>query len=578
MLFTFVSSFNHFTNSFFFLTKSNSVLTQLMFFLHYYQNTFGKKITIMKYLFSTLFLAAFFFIPKTSDIPAEEPTHIQVALLLDTSNSMDGLINQAKSQLWNILNTLSDAKIQGDEVNMEIALYHYGNSNNSIYNGYVKQLVPFTSDMDLISQELFKLTTSGGEEYCGEVIHQSLTQLEWKDKASLKMMYVAGNESFYQGNRNAPSVLAQCVEQGIIVNTIFCGDYRQGVSMKWRKGAEFGLGSYNVINQNEEIAYVETPFDDKIAALNIELNETYVSINTEGKKALKNMKDQDLNAATYGKANTVSRSIFKSKSNYNNASWDLVDSYEKDKSISYEKDELPADYRNLDEQELKGKIRELSEKRKSIQAQIKTYSKKRTNYIKNQSSSKVSGLEKVITTSVNSQLVAKGFTVESYTLDENSAVTPPVRVGYPNKQTYPQTNSVDIRGFVALTSEVATYRETRKIDIIEFYNFAKDPNTIILDTRSAKAFNESHLEGAINLNFSEFTEDKLASVIPSKDTRILIYCNNNFESEMLSLASKAAPLALNIPTFINLYGYGYKNIYELESQLPDTYQGLVIRK
>jgi len=92
--------------------------------------------------------------------------------------------------------------------------------------------------------------------------------------------------------------------------------------------------------------------------------------------------------------------------------------------------------------------------------------------------------------------------------------------------------------------------------------------------RSA-AFKASHIKGAININFSDFTQEKLAKFIPDKNTRILIYCNNNFKvskgdeasSERLQILLKSAPLALNIPTFINLYGYGYKNVYELSSTL-----------
>ena len=100
---------------------------------------------------------------------------------------------------------------------------------------------------------------------------------------------------------------------------------------------------------------------------------------------------------------------------------------------------------------------------------------------------------------------------------------------------------IDYQGFVQLAKEVGPYRENRKISIEQFNDFAKDPSTIILDTRSAHAFQESHLKGAINFNFSDFTEEKLAKVIPSKETRILIYCNNNFD--YLSLYLEASNFA-----------------------------------
>ena len=122
---------------------------------------------------------------------------------------------------------------------------------------------------------------------------------------------------------------------------------------------------------------------------------------------------------------------------------------------------------------------------------------------------------------------------------------------------------IDYDGFSALVEDVAPYRAKRLIGIDTFNEMAGEPGTIILDTRSAEAFAEGHIAGAIHLNFSEFTDEKLAKVIPSPETRILIYCNNNFVDDVAPVMLKRAPLALNVPTFVNLYGYGYTNVYEL---------------
>lgn len=129
------------------------------------------------------------------------------------------------------------------------------------------------------------------------------------------------------------------------------------------------------------------------------------------------------------------------------------------------------------------------------------------------------------------------------------------------------TEQISYEGFRALTMEVEEYRKQRLVDMETFNAFSKDYKTLILDTRSKRAFDAVHIEGAVHLNFSDFTEEKLASIIPDRDTRILIYCNNNFRGNEPALMMKSAPLALNIPTFINLYGYGYTNIYELNALL-----------
>lgn len=130
---------------------------------------------------------------------------------------------------------------------------------------------------------------------------------------------------------------------------------------------------------------------------------------------------------------------------------------------------------------------------------------------------------------------------------------------------------IDYPGFMDITSEVYALREQRLVSLADFNQMASEPKTLILDTRSREAFAMGHIEGAINLPFSDFTDAKLASVIPSMDTRILIYCNNNFSDNIAPVMLKRVELALNIPTFINLYGYGYENIYELGELTQTTH-------
>ena len=131
------------------------------------------------------------------------------------------------------------------------------------------------------------------------------------------------------------------------------------------------------------------------------------------------------------------------------------------------------------------------------------------------------------------------------------------------------SDKVDYTGFLILGDSLEALRRTRMIDEETFIQYSQNKQTIILDTRSKKAFEDIHVAGAVHLNFSDFTEDKLAEKIPNKTSRILIYCNNNFESSRASLANKRQPLALNIPTFINLYGYGYENVFELNGYLKE---------
>jgi len=125
------------------------------------------------------------------------------------------------------------------------------------------------------------------------------------------------------------------------------------------------------------------------------------------------------------------------------------------------------------------------------------------------------------------------------------------------------SGQIDYAGFRGLTGEVERYRADRLISFDEFQRMARESNTIVLDARSADAFAEGHIAGAVNLPFTDFTDQSLRETLRHPNVRILIYCNNNFSNNAEPVVLKRVQLALNIQTFINLYGYGYRNVYEL---------------
>ena len=171
---------------------------------------------------------------------------IQAAILLDVSGSMDGLIEQAKAQLWNMVNTMGKAKCDGSvSPKIEIALYEYGRSTNDIKAGYVKLINGFISDLDSLSQNLFSLKTNGGDEYCGQVIFSSLNELKWDPSPeSYKVIFIAGNEDFLQGSLHYTKACTEAKNKGVIVNTIYCGDKMQGIREHWNLAGECGNGSF----------------------------------------------------------------------------------------------------------------------------------------------------------------------------------------------------------------------------------------------------------------------------------------------------------------------------------------------
>lgn len=122
---------------------------------------------------------------------------------------------------------------------------------------------------------------------------------------------------------------------------------------------------------------------------------------------------------------------------------------------------------------------------------------------------------------------------------------------------------VDYDGFEKSVSEVKVLRAQRRISEAEFIRMAREPGTVVLDARSERLYRLRHIEGAVNLSFPEFTAATLAKAIPARNTRVLIYCNNNFGGAPESFPVKAIASALNMSTFVSLHTYGYRNVYEL---------------
>ncbi|HUJ73320.1 MAG TPA: vWA domain-containing protein, partial [bacterium] len=308
-----------------------------------------------------------------SAAPAAAQARIQLAILLDTSNSMDGLIDQAKSQLWKVVNELARARKGAVHPALEVALYEYGNDGLSAAEGYIRMVSPLTTDLDRVSEGLFSLTTNGGDEYCGMVIDRAVKDLAWSPAPdALKVIYIAGNEPFTQGSLSYIVSDARAAKRGIMVNTIFCGPSDEGAATGWKDGALRADGRYMSINQDEHVAEAATPFDQQIIDLGQQLNATYVAYGAAGAPAKERQEAQDANAASMGAPTSVQRSVAKAQAAYVNSGWDLVDAVSNGAvSIATLKPEdLPADMRALSVAQREARVKELAARRVSLQAQI----------------------------------------------------------------------------------------------------------------------------------------------------------------------------------------------------------------
>ena len=339
---------------------------------------------------------------------------VQLAILLDTSGSMQGLIEQAKTQLWKIVNEMAAAKKSGRSPRLEVALYEYGKSSIPASEGYLRMIVPMSEDLDRISEELFKLRTNGGSEYCGKVINSSVNELKWsKSNKDYKVIFIAGNEPFTQGDVDYKDACKLAITNGIIVNTIFCGDYQQGIRTFWKDGAELADGRYMNIDQNRRIVHIPAPQDKELISLGRELNKTYIAYGKSGKMKKERQMEQDKNAMAVNPGVMVQRSVTKASVQYKNTGWDLVDA-EKEGKVKVEEvkeEELPEEMKGMSTKERKNYIEEMRKKREKIQREIERLKKERDKYVaeKRKKISADDTLDSVMIKAIKDQAGKKNF-------------------------------------------------------------------------------------------------------------------------------------------------------------------------
>jgi von Willebrand factor type A domain len=312
---------------------------------------------------------------------AAEPK-IQLAVLLDTSGSMDGLINQTREQLWRIVNTFATAKKEGRRPRLELALYQYGNDGIPAAAHHVQKVVPLTTDLDRVSEALFKLSTNGGNEYCGAVISHALGELEWSaNPRDLRLIYIAGNEGFSQGPISFREAVKAAIARGIVVNTIHAGTEAQGISDSWAEAAKLADGNFLFIDSNRAIARVDAPQDAELARLSTEVNKTYLGYGKRGREAVARQAAQDRNAAAVSPSSSATRATAKASSLYKNDDWDLVDAKKEGKLEDALKGELPPELQGLSEKERVAVVDQKAAQRSALQAKISQLSQERDAFV-----------------------------------------------------------------------------------------------------------------------------------------------------------------------------------------------------
>ena len=363
---------------------------------------------------------------RAAEQPAAKP--VDLVLCLDTSNSMDGLIDSAKARLWDIVNELARLKPTPD---LRVALYSYGNDGHNPADGWVKKEVDLTSDLDDVYRVLNGLRTRGGTELVARVTKAALTEQKWStDPGALKIIFVCGNEPVDQDKQvTLESVASLAKEKGVVVNTIYCKWAHDQEIAGWARFAEVAGGRHVDIDQNKAVraVVVKTEYDEQIVTLGDKLNGTYVAYGRGGKDGKENQAAQDRNAGAAPQApgasgpNTAAlaaRAETKATALYKNAQWDLVDKMkEKDFDIAKVPEaDLPDELKKLKPEERLAYLKKKADERAELQKQILDLSAKRQKKIdeeqaKQPKSDADKALDEAVRGTVRDQAKARGFEV-----------------------------------------------------------------------------------------------------------------------------------------------------------------------
>jgi len=346
---------------------------------------------------------------------------IQLAIILDTSNSMDGLIDQTRNQLWQVVNEFSSARQNGQTPVLEIALFEFGNDGNSASTGYLRMLNAFTRELDAVSQGLFSLTTSGGSEYCGYAIETVVRQLQWsRADSDIRTIFIAGNESFAQGPVDYRDAVRLASEQGISINTIHAGSHSEGIHDGWQDGAILAGGDYMSIDADQQVVHIVAPQDDRIAELNARLNQTYVPYGARGEEKVQRQLRQDELSGEISAGLLAKRAKSKSSSFYRNSDWDLVDALTEgevdETELAEMQDEvLPEPMIGLSQRARVDYVLQKAEERKQIKKEIADLSRDREVYVaaeKETLAAAAPSVSDALTSAIKKQAQQKNFVFE----------------------------------------------------------------------------------------------------------------------------------------------------------------------
>lgn len=375
-------------------------------------------------LFVLTLIAALFIFPRNEVFPKsqadkkpapEKQAVIDVAFCVDTTGSMSGLLEGAKTKIWSIVNTISTAKPRPV---LRIAIVGY----RDLQDTYVTRVYDFTTDLETMYARLREFHADGGgdtPEHVNQALHESVHKLSWsKNPAALKILYLVGDAPphlDYNDGYDYKKIARRAAATGIIINTIQCGNI-SNTQQIWREIAQMAEGKFAAIDQSGGMINIQSPYDTELARLSGELNKTYVAFGKEGRSQLTAQRENDAVAAAAPSA-AADRASSKASVLYRNESWDLVDALKADerKLDHIAQEDLPAELRPLTRDEQKAHLKKLGDQRSDLQKQIQSLAKKRESFVEQEkikNGAKKDAFDEQVLSTLKEQGKQKGIRIE----------------------------------------------------------------------------------------------------------------------------------------------------------------------
>ena len=347
---------------------------------------------------------------------AEETRPVDVVVMLDTSGSMENLLDATRARVWDVVNELGRMKPTPE---LRVGLISFGTDMATEEQGFIIRHLDLTDELDEVYAELMGLKIGGGTELVGRALNEAVDGMSWSpEHSALRVVFVAGNESADQGIEHDDFRIAARAarDRAIIVNALYAGNRDQGVTEKWHEVAQAGEGNFSAIDPSTGSIQIAAPQDGLLLELNRKLNSTYVPYGEKGQDGLTNQIAQDSNASRLGVQSCSSRIVAKGGALYNNASWDLVD-----KTLEEGFDwgaipmaDLPEEMRSMTVEESIAFIEAKRAQREGIQREIQAASAARETFVKQAITNRIgeSGLGEAMRNAIREQAMAKGFTCD----------------------------------------------------------------------------------------------------------------------------------------------------------------------